>query len=143
QLAVHDPALVGAVFDGVPDVAVAGDDGIALLPQFRGRLEEFVPARADFVLDGLRIIRAEHIFRDRAAIDQRAAGGLIAEGPQLAFLGADVHGAFADARFLNPAVGQAEPAIVSRIAGPLSLRVDQDEGRNSRKHVGRVYYNRR
>ena len=79
QLAVNDPALVGAVLDRVPDVAVAGYDAVAFRLQLRGRVEEFIPARSDFVLDRGRIVRAEYVLGDRAAIDEGASGRLVSE----------------------------------------------------------------
>ena len=122
ELAVDDPALLGAAFDGVPDVPVAGDDAVALGLQRRSRLEELVPPRSDLGLDHGRIVRAEDVLRDGAAIDERSAGGLIAETNELLRrrVGADVDRVLGDVGLLQKG-GHVDPQVLVR-SGELARR---------------------
>ncbi|MNC47839.1 hypothetical protein D3C87_1818750 [compost metagenome] len=60
KLAIHNPALAGAVLNRVPDVAVAGNDAVPFGFQLRGCFEELIPARTHFTFDLSRIIRPEY-----------------------------------------------------------------------------------
>ena len=133
QLAVHDPALLGAVFHGVPQVAVAGDDAVALALEGFGGLVELLPAvapRADGRPDGVGVVGAEDLLGNGAAVDERAAGGLIAQAHHLAVVGpgADVHGVLGDVGGLDiPGHVNAQVLIGGGIVGGVALGVLHDE----------------
>lgn len=67
QLAVNDPASVGGVLNSVPQVAVTGDDAVALGLQSCSCLIELVPvasAGADDLTDDSGIVSAEDFLSD-------------------------------------------------------------------------------
>ena len=133
QFAVHDPALLGAVFHGVPQVAVTGDDAVALALEGFGGLVELVPAigsRTDGGGDGIGVVGAEDLLGDGAAVDERAAGGLIAQAHHLAVLGpgADVHGVLGDVGGLDiRGHVDAQVLIGGGIVSGVALGVLQDK----------------
>ena len=139
QLAVHDPAAVGAVLHGVPDVAVTGDDGVALVGQLRGGLIELLPAGADLRGDLVGVIGAEDVLGDGAAVDESAARCLEAEAHQLAVgVGADVHGVLGDAGLFQFGIHvDAQVLIGQGVLAGVALGVFQHESRLGAVDVGR------
>ena len=130
QLAIDDPAGRRAVFHCVPDVAIAGDDAVALRLEFGGCCKELVPARSDLVFDDGGIIGSPSVNCQRATIDERTAGCLIAETDQsaVARTGADVDGVLRDVSifgfFRNI---DAHVGILRSIAAHVALRVLKHE----------------
>ena len=144
QLAVDNPAGVGAVLDGVPDVAVTGDDGIALFLQSGSSLKELVPAlgaSADGLADNGGIVRAKHVLSDGAAIDERTAGGLIAKADDLAVRGtsADLDGVGSDLGSSDGSIDvDAQILVGSGEVSHVALGVLQDESGLGAVQIGGV-----
>ena len=130
ELAVHDPALLRAVLNRVPDVAVAGDDAVALRLQLFSSGPELIPARTDLGSDDGGIVGAPDVLGDRAAIDERAAGSLIAKANDLAIrrTGADIDGVLSDVRSLDGSSGiDAQIVIRGSVGSHIALRILEDE----------------
>ncbi|MMZ63154.1 hypothetical protein D1872_253920 [compost metagenome] len=102
-------------------------------------MEELLPAGPHFAFDLCRVVRSEHIFGNRAAIDKSTAGRLIPESLQFAFLAADIHGVLGNARILHHLIVQAKVRIVGGIVGCVALRVLEDERRFSGINIGSIF----
>ena len=107
QLAVHDPGSVGAVLNGVPDVAVAGDNGISLRLQVLCSIPELIPALstgANCFFNNSGIVRTPDIRSDRTAIDECAAGCLIGKTNDFSVAGTDINGILCNLSVLDHVV---------------------------------------
>ena len=135
---IVQPASGGTVLNSVPDITVTGNDAVAFFLQLRGSFPELIPARSDLVLDLCRIIGAENILCDRAAIDESTAGCLIAEACDLAVrIRADLDSVLCDLSVLDLLVniGNAEILVGSDILGSIALCVLFYESSLSREHI--------
>ena len=82
QLAVNDPALIGAVLNCVPDITVAGYHTIALSLHLLCNIPELIPAvgtAADSLCYCCGIVSAENVLSQRTSVNEYAACCLIAQ----------------------------------------------------------------
>ena len=133
QLAVNNPAGVGAVLNCVPDITVTGDNGIALFLQSGSSFEELIPALgagADRLSDDSGIIRTENILSDGATINEGTTGGLIAKADNLAVgrTSADLNGVGSDLSLFDRGIDvNAKIFIGGSKLSHVALRILQDE----------------
>ena len=148
QLAVNNPAGVGAVLNCVPDITVTGDNGIALFLQSGSSFEELIPALgagADRLSDDSGIIRTEYILCDGATINEGTTGGLIAKADNLAVgrTSADLNGVGSDLRCLDLSGNiNAQILIGSGILAGVALCIFQDESSLGAVDIGNFTWSR-
>ena len=144
QLAINDPASVRGVLNCVPQVAVAGDDAVALSLQLSGCVIELVPvagAGAELLSDNSGIVGAPDVLGDGAAVDEGAAGCLVAQSNDLAVIGtgADIHRVLCDFSSLDISIDvDAQVCVGSCVLGGVTLSVLQDECSLGAVQVGSV-----
>ena len=144
QSAVNNPAGGGGVFNSVPDVTVAGNNGVTLGLQFLSSLKELVPvagAGADLLSDDSGIIGTPNVLGDGAAVDEGAAGCLVAQTHQLAVggTGADVDGVLSNVSSLGSGSDvDAQIFVSSSELSGIALAVLQNESGLSAVDVGSV-----
>ena len=125
----------------MPDITIARDDAVALRLQFGGGCKELVPTRSDLVGDDGGIIGSPSVDRQRAAIDERTAGCLIAKADEgaVARTGADVDGVLCDVSCFGFCRNiDSEVGILRCVAAHVALRVLQNERGFCAVHVGGI-----
>ena len=128
----------------MPQVTVTGDDAVALSLQGSSSLIELVPvagAGADSLSDDSGIIGAEDVLGDGTAVDESAAGCLVAQSNDFTVggTGADIDGVLSDVS-LGDVAGHidAQRGVGSCVLGGVALSVLQDESCLSAVQVGSV-----
>ncbi|MNW46747.1 hypothetical protein D3C74_240590 [compost metagenome] len=127
EFAVYNPALIGAVFDRMPHVAVTRNDPVAFSFQLLSCREELIPTRTNFSFDCSWVVSSEYVLSNRTTVDERAASCLVAKAFQRAVFTTDIYGILSDAGILNHLVGQAQVSVVCCITGSVALRILQNE----------------